>query len=318
MKPAFRDENYKGLLLEYCQKMRITLPSFVHCERGPPHRTEYQCEVKFKDGRHFLGEWCKSKATAEQNASLFTSRQIVDLNQDKIEVIKSEMEAYSNKVNYIGLLQERCQVCRLEFPIYGLIKSGKGHKPSFSPCVDFLGKRVTDTVAFDRKKDADKYGAYLILLNWESYSARIDESVNEILKERREKFERYLCEDAEIDEKKGVICPRDITKPMMIVADDNEVDVIEPEPAVLKKTGIVDANIREKAELAYYNTIVETNVNLVVADLAPSLSEYDPIMNYVEYVELYCMWNGIKNVKYFSTYAIPFFWCSILWTNFYR
>ncbi len=66
---ASYENNYKGLLIEYCHRNHLSGPQFIHhASNGPEHEKTFSVEVKVGPKQSFLGEG-KSKKEAEQNSA---------------------------------------------------------------------------------------------------------------------------------------------------------------------------------------------------------------------------------------------------------
>jgi ribonuclease R len=111
-------ENYKGLLLEICQKSKILSPEFQIIKSGLTHIPEFKCTATIViDGKTYQSKEviAQNKKNAEQLASKDLLAQIpTSLTQDK-EPLKPASIKHGN---FVVILQEFCQKNGLELPAY--------------------------------------------------------------------------------------------------------------------------------------------------------------------------------------------------------
>ena len=126
------NKNFKGALMELCQKNRWPMPIFSASAKGPSHAMIFSGSVRLKVGdQEFIGtaENCQTKKVCELIASkdLLSQLSELDVRPGKKEPEKSKSE---NKINFkifekaavesnpIGALLEYIQKHRFSMPIY--------------------------------------------------------------------------------------------------------------------------------------------------------------------------------------------------------
>ncbi|XP_040285509.1 interferon-induced, double-stranded RNA-activated protein kinase [Bufo bufo] len=142
--------NFKGLLLEFCQKNGKPLPRFeIPDQTGPPHDRVFVCQIFIDD--ILVGEAkAKKKKLAETEASRVALESLT--NQEII-----------CQPNYVALLNQLSQKKNQGFSFVQLSCTGPSHNLEFTFHAKFGGRDFPPTRPKRSKKQAEKEAAYLAL-----------------------------------------------------------------------------------------------------------------------------------------------------------
>ncbi|KAM4040904.1 interferon-induced, double-stranded RNA-activated protein kinase-like isoform 1-T1 [Anomaloglossus baeobatrachus] len=140
------EENYKGLLLEFCAKNKKPQPKFeILGVSGPPHDPVFTCQV-FMDGQMIGEAEGKSKRSAENQAA-----------KKALQVVENQNH------NYIALLHKYSQKKKQDISFVPVSQTGPSHNPEFTYRVIFGNKQFTPSSAKSSVKKAKLEAAYLAL-----------------------------------------------------------------------------------------------------------------------------------------------------------
>lgn len=159
-------ENYKGQLMELCQKNRWSQPEFSVEKKGEDHAPEFHCIAEIKiEGKKYTSESviANNKKEAERLASFSLLKKIPIFKPEKTDT-EITIEDYGD--NFISALNEVCQKKAFSMPEYSSIrKSGPDHQPIISiDCqIDIKGETITKTGTGVNKKVAKQAAAQNVL-----------------------------------------------------------------------------------------------------------------------------------------------------------
>ncbi len=125
--PADPNTNYKGRLLELCQKHSLPLPEFTNKQTGVDHALSFECVVKIQiDDTEYVKQGTGKKIKQAENAA---ARELLPDIEDAISLLNKRPAflASHNNGNPIGDLAETCVKYSLSEPRYEYTELKNNH-----------------------------------------------------------------------------------------------------------------------------------------------------------------------------------------------
>lgn len=157
--------NYKGKLMEMCQKFRCAPPTFAHSSSGPPHLPTFACQGTLTTANQTFVGVCKD-AKSKREAEARVCKQIIEQWDIKKAQSKASMKPTFASTNPIGELMERTQKQGAASPTF-LFKEISSIPPVFE-CrisVKFKDDEARNAVGRGDTKQAAKAAAAQEVLN---------------------------------------------------------------------------------------------------------------------------------------------------------